>query len=146
MLIAETIKSGAIKITDADGVIRTKTGSGNISILPARGDVVASSLRGNIEVVCEDLLPTNTISVGSQSGHISVSLPKEINAYIDAQTEKGKLTSDHAITFVTKTTKLNSQAWADFKRTAEGYIGEDAEERTSVQLRSVKSNIKILTV
>lgn len=138
---ATTRKSGAIYCKDCTGPVYATAKRGNITMTDVRNTVVAKTDSGRISVACKELEADSHIDLNSKWGNIMVALPEGLHANIKAQTQRGTCICDHYVTLRPQTTKLNNAAWAQFRRTVDGTIGDGT---IPVQISSVGSNIKIL--
>ncbi len=139
---ATTMQSGSVTCSSCDGPLQVTTNRGNITISDARSSITTKTSQGKTTVKCNDFSDSNTINATSIWGNISLYLPSNCNADLQAATKKGTCICDHLITLRPQTTKLNSNAWNKFRRTVNGTIGDG---RTPIQVSSVSSNIRIMT-
>ncbi len=140
---AQTEVSGSIIIEKAQDNIKAVTnGKGNIFIKDATKCVVASTQKGNIETVCNTIPARGKIKLHSEvSGAITLAMPSSVNATVTGNTERGRLTSDLAITMKPFTTTLNRQTRRDQERHVDGILGAGGAE---IQLSSNSGNIRIV--
>jgi len=138
-VIAST-DQGAIKIASSSGNIRATTVTGKIIIEESSQNVVAKTKKGAIKTVCRNLRSLDTIALSTQSGHIELALPQDVNAELKARTAKGKLTSEHYITTKPQTVRLNKKTWARLRKEVDGTLGTG---EATIQLTADSGNIKI---
>lgn len=136
-----TQEKGAILFNNPHARIKAQTHNGNITILDSYHSVVASTENGNIKWHAKEVPSTSIINLASISGTISAHVPTEVNAELQAYTERGTITSDHLITLKPFTTQLNRQAWRRLQKEVEGTLGSGEAQ---IKLSSVKSDIKLL--
>lgn len=101
-----------------------KTDSGKIAIHQARKNVRAEvSVKGSIEIEHEALSDSASIFVQNMKGDVTISLPKNVNAQLNAKTLKGELTSTIPVTLEPRTTVLTKESWKRMQREALGTLG-----------------------
>ncbi len=138
---AQSLTKGSLYIKKAAGKINAITEYGDIIIQQTNNSITARTKKGKIDVVCEKLPPSESLSLETSSGNILVTLPKEISATINCSTLHGTITSEHYITLKPYTTQLNTIAWNKIKKEIQGTIGSgDA----SISLSTMYGTIKIL--
>lgn len=138
---ASTQEKGSIIFMSPQARIKAQTHNGNITIFNSHHSVIASTQNGNIKWHAKEVPSTSIINLASVSGTISAHLPPEVNADLQAYTERGTITSDHLITLKPFTTQLNRQAWRRLQKEVEGTLGSGEAQ---IKLSSVKSDIKLL--
>ncbi len=139
--IVAATNRGSITINKATGNIRATTVSGNITIDKASRNVVAKTKSGAIYTTCSDIPALDTVALSTQSGNITLTLPKKVNAELQAKTTRGKVTSEHYITVKPHTVQLNKQTWARLKKEVDGTLGTG---EATIKLQAKSGNIKIL--
>ncbi len=132
--------TGSINIYQANGPVKAVSTKGPITIHDAKDSIIATTKNNRITAQCKELPATSKISLETTKD-IMLSLPRDINADLQAQTTHGTLICDHYVTLKPQTTKLNSQTWTRFKREVDGLLGS-GEAR--ITLNSTNGNIKIL--
>lgn len=133
--------SGNITLDHCTDNNRLSTHYGNIMVCDAHKNVIAQIYgKGNINVACAHMSPTNLIDLNTQSGSINLALPDKANASISGKTARGTLVCDHHITLNRRTTALNKSAWEQFRREVDGVIGKEGGK---IALSSMRGNIKI---
>jgi len=137
---AATLNAGSIHCKECTGALYVSTTRGNIRISDAQSTVVAKTDVGKIHVKCSELKEKSQLDLSSTWGNIAIALPEDCDADIKAHTERGTCICEHYITLRPQTTKLNDNAWSNFKRSIDGTIGSG---RIPVQISSVSSNIRI---
>ena len=139
-VVATVTENGSIAIDQSSGSIEAATNYGNIVINNAKESVVATTPSGNITLQSAAVPSTSSIRLNA-SGTVEVYLPHETNAHLSANTQRGKVVSDHYITLASQTTKLNSHAWAQLQKSIEGTLGTGEAE---ISLASSRGSIKIM--
>jgi hypothetical protein len=139
---AQTEETGSISIEKVQDNIKAVTNKGHITIHDAKKCVVASTQKGNINAICNNISEKSKINLHSEStGAITLAMPSSANATVMGKTEHGRLTSDLDITMKPFTTKLNRQARRDLERSVNGILGAGGAE---IQLSSNSGNIRII--
>lgn len=123
-----------------EGSLVAKTTNGAIDLKNCSNSVKAESIGGKIALSCKTVSENNHIKLETVKNNITVSLPKESNVNLVANTASGTITSDHAICLKSRTCKLNNTAWQQFQRNVEGTLGEGGAQ---IAINSTKGNIKI---
>lgn len=140
--IHASTSQGAIKIYQPGGKVHATTENGAILITDAQDSIVAETDKGAIDVHCKRIDPTGSLTLSSKSGLITLRAPADqLNADLQAKTERGIITSEHQITLKPVTTPLNKQAWQSMKRDINGTLGTG---EATIQLSSINSNIKLV--
>lgn len=131
---------GLIKVKKIDKAITAKTDDGAIEVYEASSNLnllATKNITASFNIVplnCSALLETI-------QGSISLHLPEDTNADIDAKTNQGTVTSELYITLRPRTVKLNTNTWNLFKREATGKIGNGG---ATIKASTDSGNIKIL--
>lgn len=86
---------GPIDVTDSAGNLDLRTSGGGISIQNADGSVEAHTSGGNIRA---QMRANDGISLSTSGGGITLLLPRNTHATIDAGTSGGNVTSDFPVT------------------------------------------------
>ncbi|MCK5632113.1 DUF4097 family beta strand repeat protein [bacterium] len=140
IVLAQT-DTGSITINNSCGNIRATTGKGNITIDKSSKNIIAHATKGTIYTTCQKIPSLNTVKLSTQSGNIFLSLPNKIDAHLQAETKKGKLTCEHYITLKPQTVQLNKKTWAQVKKEVYGTFGTG---NANIKLNVGSGNIKIL--
>jgi len=130
---------GSIMIEQPGNSIKATTLHGTIDIHDAKKSIFASSDNGKIRASSK-LVTHGSIIQLDASGPITLQLPSEVNADIQAETEQGNITCEHYVTIKPFITQLNSKSWTQFKRMVNGTFGSGGAH---ISLHSVSGNIKI---
>ena len=130
-----------VHIKNCEGSLAAKTTNGAINLKNCTNSVKAESVGGKIALSCKTLAPTHHIKLESVKSSITLSLPKQADATVQANTASGTITSDHAICLKSQTCKLNNSSWQQLQRNIEGTLGQGGAH---IALNSNKGNIKIL--
>lgn len=106
---------GSIRLTDVGGMVDARTSGGSITIEDVRGDVVAHTSGGSIRLdaiygtvdaetsggsITADLAvqPDGPVTLRTSGGSVSVSVPDDLRADLDAVASGGRVRSDLPIT------------------------------------------------
>ena len=136
----EVAQKGSVTIEQPGDDITVSVNYGNITIYNSKRSVYASTNSGKIKTECKFLLGDSSIELDAY-GTIILSLPPGINADINADTQKGTVTSEHYMMIKPFITQLNNKAWLTFKRIITGTLGNGGPK---IDLRTVSGNIKII--
>lgn len=133
---------GDIDVATAPRALTVHTQYGNVKITTRTdGTITANTEQGSTTITCEVFSPSSSLLATAPNGSIKVTLPPFAQAFIDAQTEKGVVTSDFPITFAPFTTKLGLNTWKKLRKKVKGSIG-DSDKTPPITL-SARSDIKI---
>ena len=88
------IAGDEVRGADLSGPIRLITRSKDIHIENVTGDVQLETTNGNVEVGAADKLPLGRISISSKRGDIALTLPPKAGFQVQANTNKGDITSE----------------------------------------------------
>lgn len=138
---AQTHKKGNIALHNPHGRVKAETNSGTISIANAQSSVIANTHNGDIHMFAKEIPSTCMIKLATVTGNISLHLPPDVNADLQASTQYGTVTSDHFITLKPHTTQLNKNSWNYLQKNIQATLGSG---EAHIKLSSVKSNIKLL--
>ncbi len=116
-------KQGDISIKGMQGSIQVSTQKGSIDINDSTKTIVAKTAKGAITIKQKALGEPNSIFLEALRGNVTLSLPQDIQATLQANTLQGVITSKQEITLQPMTMKLNKQAWERIKREVQGTIG-----------------------
>lgn len=92
----ETI-NGTIRASDLDGALFFETINGSIRLARAAGSLEASTVNGSIEAELNRVNRGSSMKLATTNGRISLALPSDFQAEIDAATTNGSVESDFPI-------------------------------------------------
>jgi len=138
----EVTQKGAIAIEQPGNSIKVVTHNGNIDIHDAKKSIFASTDNGKIRASCKTVPQGSTIKLDAP-GAITLQLPQDVNADIQAESEQGSIICDHYVTIKPFITQLNPKAWTQFKKNINGTIGSG---NAQICLHSASGNSKISKV
>lgn len=93
----ETV-NGSIQAQALSGVIALDSVNGRITVKDSRGAVSADTVNGSISVELVDVAAGERMAFGTTNGGITLSLPADVKADVDAATTNGSITSDLPLT------------------------------------------------
>ncbi len=134
------LKIGSIKIKNVEGTIESKVESGSIEITDAKNDLFLKNNNGTIYASLKTLPTTAHLQIESY-GTITLALPPDAQATIEAKAPYGNITSELYLTLLPFTTKLNTQAWSRFKKDVNAQLGMGSSK---VELLAKNGTIKII--
>lgn len=126
-------KNIAIKITTTDGTITIKKVSGplelssdhgTISVLQGSNTVIAKTIDSNILIQRKKMKSDHALNIASQHGNITLCVPQDINADLQAHTKSGKIISDLFVTLHPQTLQLHEEAFKNMHHHVHGMIGQ----------------------
>jgi hypothetical protein len=89
--------NGAVAVDGARGPVNASSGNGRITVSTARGPVEASSGNGNIEVRMASLTGDDDLEFSSGNGSITLYLPADFSAVVEASSGNGGVETDFPI-------------------------------------------------
>jgi DUF4097 and DUF4098 domain-containing protein YvlB len=90
--------NGAVTVEGARGSVDVNSGNGDVSITTSIGPVSANSGNGDITVSMDALRSAEAMAFTTGNGRITVTLPSDYAADVDASTGNGSIESDFPIT------------------------------------------------
>lgn len=138
---ASVIKQGDITIVGAQKELNLATTKGNIQVLQSTSNVNATATQGDITITCKKLIDDHQMTCDSLQGDISLYLPRNIQASLDAHAPGGIITSEQPISIAATTTTVNKAYWKLVKTELHGHIGDNPT--AGIILTTQKGNIRI---
>lgn len=89
--------NGSVRVDDARGAVRANSGNGRIDVSTAGGPVNASSGNGDIQVAIASLRAPGDMAFNSGNGSITLRLPDDFGAELDASSGSGSINSDFQV-------------------------------------------------
>jgi DUF4097 and DUF4098 domain-containing protein YvlB len=157
--IVATTGGGDVDITETDGTVKVSTGGGDVdisvkgvlSIATGGGDVEALDIQGSIklstgggdidaEITLKDYSVDHAVTISSGGGDISLTLPSDLPATVDAEIKYRKKWEDYKITsdFPLKITQETDGKYTIVR--AEGKLNGGGD---LIKIRTGGGNIKI---
>jgi hypothetical protein len=151
ILVPETLpikinaSQGDISIKGLSGDIDAQTLDNSITIIDGKGSVVAHTDIGNILLQREKINPDSCITLQSEQGNITVAIPQDLHAEIQAKSPHGKIYSDLFVTMRPHTMLLNDEEFKKLRKNVHCSIGQSMENKheTLMLLKSDTGTIKI---
>lgn len=112
------------ELSNFNGEVEISASYGSIQLTDVGGPVIANTIGGNIEVVFDNIAPTNLYSLISRDGYIDVELP--LNADLNLNVEGYRILSD-----------------IDFNVLNEDITGPDGIKEMELQLNKGKTKMKL---
>lgn len=142
---ASTHNKGNIAFHNCHKRIKGQTQSGAIKIFDAHESIVASTCQGGIEMFAKEVPSTSLIKLSTISGPIVLHLPPDVNADLQATTQRGTITSVPPITLRSQTIPVNDTTWKMARKNINGILGDVlGTSAAQIKLSSVRSDIKLL--
>lgn len=143
-----------IKVTTTDKTITINNVSGPLELYSADGEiwvhqgdntVIAKTVRGNIVIQRKNIKPNHALNVSSQHGNITLAVPQDINAQLEAHSQHGKIYSDLFVTMQPQTIILDEEAFKNMRRHVQAIIGQQIQNNdpATVLLTTDFGTIKI---
>ncbi len=131
---------GPVTIKGLSGSVNVSLEEGTISIEDAQKSVTAKTGYGDITVKQNKFDETSGAFLETLQGTITLFLPRQARASLQATTAAGKIISDHPVTLAPITLKLNQQSWERLKKNVEGTLG-GLHGGAPLTLQTAKGNI-----
>jgi len=142
---ARTHHKGNINFNNCHKRITCQTQYGAIKIFDAHESILASTYHGAIEMSAREIPSTSTIKLSTVSGAITLHLPPDVNADLQATTQRGTVTSVPPITLRAQTIPVNDTTWKMARKNINGILGDVlGNSAAQIKLSSVRSDIKLL--
>ncbi len=126
--------AGKINIKGSTGALDITTDSGDIFITLGNNTVIAQSNKGHITVQRKMIKAHNCLNLNSVHGDITLMIPQDLEADLEAHNKYGKILSDLFITLHPKTVQINEETFKDMKHHIHGWIGQPSEEENPVTI------------
>lgn len=94
-LSAHTV-NGAVRVTDVEGDVTAETVNGNVEV-SSGGVVKAGTVNGSIDAKLGRADWTGTLDFETVNGNITLGLPSDLSADVDAEVLNGRITSDFGV-------------------------------------------------
>lgn len=92
--VRATSGNGAVRVDAARGPVNATSGNGRVSVSTAVGPVEASTGNGAIDVSMASLRGSDDLEFSSGNGSITLTLPRDFSAELDASTGNGGVDSE----------------------------------------------------
>jgi len=90
--ISATTSNGRIGLTDNRGAASLSTSNGEIEVAVHRGAVDARTSNGTVDCDIAELRTTETVTLRTTNGTVTLLLPEDVSATVDATTTNGVIT------------------------------------------------------
>lgn len=142
-----TTTNGAITVKKVCGALDLSTIRGAINILYGTNTVIAKTVHGHITVTRKSIQNDHALNLYSEHGSITLSVPQNINAELEAHSQYGKIFSDLFVTLLPQSILLNDETFKKMRFHVHGFIGQLAHHDNSptILLSSDFGTIKITT-
>jgi hypothetical protein len=122
----ETVVTGVgdVKVKNSNGIVYVSAHSGTIKLYNNTGTVSAHANSGDIKVkLNHSFNNSSSLLLKAGRGDVTLQAPTTVSAQLDAQTHKGKITSDLPITLRPQKTTLSTEAWKRMQKEVKGTFG-----------------------
>jgi hypothetical protein len=121
--------NGRVELHELSGGVKASTVNGSVEVADAAGEVRASSVNGSVEASLARVDPEGRSELSTTNGSVSLTLPADANAEIDAGTVNGHVSCDFDVADGRKT-----------RRKLEGRIGSGGAR---FDLRAVNGSVSV---
>ncbi len=115
---------GAITIKKISGPLELNSNRGNISVFSGSNTIIAKTVHANILIQRKKIQSDHALNISSQHGNITLAVPQDINADLQAHTKSGKIISDLFITLHSQTIQLHEEIFKNMHHHVHGMIGQ----------------------
>lgn len=139
-------KHGSIVIKNHNGPLDLSTEFGNITITGGNNTAIAKTLHGNITVQRKKMLNGHCLNLQAEHGNITLMVPQDFNADMQAHTQYGKIESALFISLHPYTTLINYDFFKYIQNNIHGWIGQpqNNSDNCTALLCSKYGTIKIM--
>lgn len=137
---------GTITVKNHNGPMDLTTNYGNITVINGNNTTIAQTVQGNITVQKKSIKNDHCLNLQSEHGNITLMIPQELEADLEAHTNYGKITSELFVTLHSQTIQLNEQTFKDMKHHVHGWVGQPScnENLPTILLKADYGAISIL--
>jgi hypothetical protein len=89
--------NGRVRIENVSGEMTVRTTNGGIEVVDSAGSVNARTTNGGIRVELADVTPGSEMTFTTTNGGVSLTLPADVRATLDAATSNGSIVSDFPV-------------------------------------------------
>lgn len=122
-----TTEKGNISIKSHNGPLDLTTQWGNITVMQGTNTVLAKTVQGNIVIQRNKMKAGHALNLQADHGNITLCVPQEFEADLEAHTDHGKIHSDLFISLHARTIQLNEETFKQMKHHVHGWIGQPQE-------------------
>lgn len=115
---------GTIIIKNHNGPMDLTSNYGNITVINGNNTTIAQTIQGSITVQKKSIKNDHCLNLQSEHGNITLMVPQELEADLEAHTNYGKILSELFITLHNQTIQLNEQTFKYMKHHVHGWIGQ----------------------
>jgi len=142
---------GRVQLQGIENDIDISLENGSIDIKGSAMSVSAKTGNGSITVEQKKLPETSSIFLETHKGSVTLTLPSETRASLNATVQHGTIKSEHPVTFVNLTTKLSADHWERVKREISGVLGkfqdvkelEKLKDAAPITIEVTRGNIEL---
>lgn len=125
--IKVTTTDKTITINNASGPLELYSTGGAIFVHQGDNTVIAKTVHSNIVVQRKSIKPNHALNLSSQHGNITLAVPQDINAELEAHSLHGKIYSDLFVTMNPQTILLSEETFKNMRRHIEATIGQQLQ-------------------
>lgn len=122
-----TTTDGSITLKNISGAVDLHTNRGAINVTEGSNTVIAKTMHGNISVQRKKMQPDTALNLYSQHGNITLYVPQDINAQLEAHSLHGKIYSDLFVTLHAQTVLLHEETFKNMRHHVAGWIGQQMQ-------------------
>lgn len=133
---------GNITIKNIDQPAKVQTYKGSIICQNITNSVHANTRSGDIKIHAKKLNKSHKVLAISGKGNIKLKLPPKTPASLYAKAQRGKVSSDHAVTLAQRPIKITNKAMANLRKDIQGKLG--SVEGVTIKLHTSYGNVKLV--
>lgn len=128
------LQSGKVTFTDLEGTITVQNQHGGADITGARASVTVETRNGSLTVGFAHLAPDANVRLQTANGDVTLRLPEDASARIDARTNVGEITLE-GLTF--------SKRGLDLENAGAHFTGQLGQGRSAIDLQTENGSIAL---
>lgn len=129
-----TTQQGNISIQAHNGPLDLSTDWGAINIEEGSNTVLAKTIQGNIAIKRKHMKQGHALNVQTCHGNITLMVPQDFGADMEAHTTCGKISSELFISLQPQTIQLNDETFKQMKYHVRGWIGQPQDEENPITI------------
>jgi len=141
-----TTTQGVISVHNHNGPLDLSTESGDVNVIEGNNTILAKATQGNITIQRKQMKHGHALNLQTCHGNITLCVPQEFGADMEAHTTAGKISSDVFISLHPQTILLNEETFKHMRYHVRGWIGhpQNSDNPTTILLNTEHGMINII--
>jgi len=137
---------GIVSVQNHNGPLDLSTEWGAINVEEGNNTVLAKTIQGNITIKRKQMKHGHALNAQTSHGNITIMVPQDFGADMEAHTTAGKITSDIFISLHSQTILLNDETFKQMKFHVRGWVGhpQNTDNPTTILLTTDYGMINII--